>query len=103
MQGGTTLACTCTHLAPTAPLTSLHPSPHCTPALFQRGRGPQSPPRHRGLGCEAAAGRQWWRGGEGGQVCAHYVVPVVHRSPPPADTDTGAAELVLPLLCSAVT
>ena len=88
MQGGTTLACTCTHLAPTAPLTSLHPS-----------TGPAwAPPRHRGLGCEAAAARQWWRGGEVAR-CAHCVVPLVHRSPPPADTDTGAAELVLPLLC----
>ena len=96
MQGGTTLACTCTHLAPTAPLTSLHPSPHCTPALVQRGL-------HRDT--EARAARPLLAGSGGGvardghQVCAHSVVPVVHRSPPPADTDTGAAELVLPLLC----
>ena len=93
MQGGTTLACTCTHLAPTAPLTSLHPS-----------TGPAwAPPQHRGQGCEAAAAPAVVAGWRGGQVCARCVVPVVHRSPPPADTDTGAAELVLPLLCSAVT
>ena len=91
----------CLHLHPPGASLhpSLHPSPHCTPALVQRGL-------HRDTEARAArpllagSALQWWRGG---QVCAHCVVPVVHRSPPPADTDTGAAELVLPLLCSAVT
>ena len=78
----------------TAPLTSLHPS-----------TGPAwAPPGHRGEGCEAAAGPAvvaWWRGWPGvcplcgGRWCTGHL--------PPADTDTGAAELVLPLLCAAVT
>ena len=102
VQGGTTLACTCTHLAPTAP----HSTPHPTAPLHwpSTGRGPQPPPGHRGEGCEAAAGPAvvaGWRGWPGvcplcgGRWCTGHL--------PPADTDTGAAELVLPLLRAAVT
>ena len=82
------------HPSHTAPLTSLHPS-----------TGPAwAPPGHRGEGCEAAAGPAvvaGWRGWPGvcplcgGRWCTGHL--------PPADTDTGAAELVLPLLCAAVT
>ena len=88
----------CLHLHPPgAHCTPLHPSPHCTPALVQRGL-------HRDT--EDRAARPLLAGSGGGVArVARCVptVPVVHRSPPPADTDTGAAELVLPLLCSAVT
>ena len=104
VQGGTTLACTCTHLVP-------HCTPHCTPHLtasltsLHPSTGPAwAPPGHRGEGCEAAAGPAvvaGWRGWPGvcplcgGRWCTGHL--------PPADTDTGAAELVLPLLRAAVT
>ena len=56
--------------APAPTWRPLHPSPHCTLALVQRGH-------HRDTEVRAARpllARQWWRGGEGGQVCAHCVV-----------------------------